>query len=93
VRRHAAETPTTCAPVHDEIRAERARQDSQWGGPAHDATHHPSDWLRYIEKQMRKCRASNTAEDKRTRFVKIAALAAAAIESMDGKHQPREATR
>ena len=28
-----------------EIEAERAAQDNQWGGPAHDDQHELSDWL------------------------------------------------
>src|SRR6185437_1041008 len=36
------------APILDEVMAERARQDQQWGGPEHDDEHTGLDWLSYI---------------------------------------------
>jgi hypothetical protein len=77
---------------YQEIRDERARQDQQWGGSAHDATHPPSAWLRYIEKQIKKVRTGTEAQ-KRERFVKIAALSVAALETcraLSAKRDERE---
>jgi hypothetical protein len=69
-----------------EIEAERRRQDAQWGGPAHDDEHEPGDWCQYLAHQQRlllKMTSPTQREDIRARFVKIAALAFAAIESID----------
>lgn len=74
--------------IFQEIAAERERQDFQWGGEGHDDTHDERDWLLYIRKQM--ARAWRAAPftgvlmtDYRSRLVKIAALAVAALESFD----------
>lgn len=64
-------------PLADVIE-ERRRQDAQWGGPEHDDDHAAGDWFGFIEKQMMK-----TTAPRRERFVKIAALAVAAIEALD----------
>ena len=34
--------------IYDEIKAERVRQDSLWGGPEHDDTHNMIDWADFI---------------------------------------------
>lgn len=71
--------------IFDEITAERANQDAEWGGPRHDDQHSLDDWCRYIDKQTTE--AENAGETDlagaRERFVKVAALAVAAIESID----------
>ena len=67
-------------PIAD-VLAERARQDAQWGGPSHDDQHDPVDWSHFIEEQAYWGRE----QDPRRRFIKIAALAVAAIESIDRK--------
>ena len=77
--------------VFDEIMAERARQDAQWGGPTHDDTHDPSDWMDFVASQLEKFAHAMLARgesyyatpDARQRFIKIAALSVAAVESMD----------
>lgn len=68
-------------PVLNDVRRERALQDKQWGGPEHDDEHLPDDWMEFIETQVAKYRADQS--QFRERFVKIAALAVAAIESLD----------
>lgn len=65
-----------------EIKAERAAQDSQWGGPEHDDEHSTEDFMRFIRLQEAKCEYGR-GHDVRERFIKIAALAVAAVESMD----------
>lgn len=65
-----------------EIREERFRQDEQWGGTAHDDLRTIGDWLEYIDLQLSKC---CIWDNQRQAFVKIAALAVAAIESLDRK--------
>lgn len=83
--------------VLDQIRAERHRQDAQWGGPGHDDLHKHRDWTKFIEEHND--RASKVIADAKGRpdldqyrkqLVEIAALAVAAIESLDRK---RSATR
>jgi hypothetical protein len=69
-----------------DIRAERERQDKQWGGPAHDDEHTTGDFIGYVQRQ---CNLASLQLGEpavsRSRFVKIAALAVAAIESIDRK--------
>ena len=74
--------------VYLDIDIERMRQDQQWGGPAHDDTHAAEDWLEHLSYQYsRACAAANrgTLQEQRERFVKIGALAVAAIESIDSR--------
>lgn len=78
--------------VYDEIREERARQDEKWGGPEHDDAHGQNDWVCFIDDKL--CEADHTDDDAdyRRRLIQIAALAVAAIESLD-RHTAREASR
>lgn len=75
-----------------DVMAERDRQDSQWGGPGHDDTHDVADWLAYIQSQGDKLfdglqdGQMPEPEAARSRLVKIAALAFAAIESLDRQY-------
>lgn len=66
-----------------DIQAERSRQDQEWGGPAHDDQHEVTDWLEYIGKQHGRAFRASGPDEARERFVKIAALAAAAVERLD----------
>jgi hypothetical protein len=84
---------TASLAVLGEVAVERARQDAQWGGPAHDDTHDPGDWMEFVGQQLEKfaCQMMLRGQsyymtpDARQRFVKIAALSIAAVESMDRK--------
>jgi hypothetical protein len=79
--------------ITDDILTERTNQDAQWGGPAHDDTHSPLDWATFIANQQEKIAIGAITRgapyyatpDCRQRLVKIAALAVAALESMDRK--------
>ena len=64
-----------------DVKAERAAQDAQWGGPEHDDEHSPDDFMGFITRQVVK--GAGDGSDVRDRFIKIAALAVAAIESLD----------
>lgn len=64
-----------------EVLAERNRQDARWGGAEHDDTHSPADWCRFITEQMEE--VPESFQEQRFLFVKIAALAFAALESGD----------
>jgi len=67
-----------------EIKAERAAQDAQWGGADHDDRHGMEEFAEFIDGQLTKC-AHGRGLDSRERFIKIAALALAAVESHDRK--------
>lgn len=81
--------------IFEEIKQERARQDEQWGGAEHDDGHDLHDWSTYILHQLgHRTRAHSTPKEllahvgkaeARERLIKIAALAVAAIESIDRK--------
>lgn len=68
--------------VLGEVLAERTKQDAQWGGPDHDDDHSPEDFVRFIGAQAVKCEYGR-GPNVRERLVKIAALAVAAVESLD----------
>lgn len=61
---------------------EREYQDKKWGGPSHDDTETEENWVKYITEYAN---AQGRAKDYdfRKRLVKVAALALAAIESID----------
>lgn len=69
----------------NEIQAERFRQDQQWGGPEHDDAHDKFDWFNYIVHQMNS--TDGNFENNINRFVKIAALAVAAAESIERQNE------
>lgn len=79
---------------------ERARQDRQWGGPEHDDARHPLEWFEYIGKQLGMmathaaanggpARLHHKDPEIRARMTKIAALAMAALASMERKDPTR----
>lgn len=63
-----------------DVSAERNRQDEQWGGAQHDDQYNTVELVNCINSQLH--RLCNRAE-RRERLVKTAALAIAAIESID----------
>lgn len=78
------------------VAGERRKQDGQWGGPEHDDEHRVSEWVAYILYQASRLleiptpgpvadlpELRQTMALHRERFVKIAALAVAAVESID----------
>lgn len=74
-----------------EILIERAVQDAQWGGPAHDDRHVSWDWCNFIGHQnvlakqvaLRGQSPEEQPGEWRRRMIKIAALALAAVASYD----------
>ena len=75
----------------------RFQQDAQWGGPAHDDHHIPSDWIEFIVRQMSQATGANHAVPPdlaavRDRLIDVAALAIAAAESLDRKRKKRSDT-
>jgi hypothetical protein len=73
-----------------QILTERRQQDAQWGGTAHDDSNTVADWARFIGRQMNAL-LDTTRKDvpismtelgtRNSRFIKIAALCMAALES------------
>lgn len=74
--------------IYDEIRAEREKQDAEWGGPDHDATHGIQDWGKFIRGHLLRATEQTSKRRMRYQLVRVAALAVAAVEAMD-----RAATR
>lgn len=70
--------------IMQEVLQERASQDAKWGGSSHDDEHTPEDWADFIDERLYRL-VTGSKEDARKALVQIAALAVAAIESMDRK--------
>lgn len=74
--------------VLEQIRQERDRQDQKWGGPIHDDEHVTADFVQLIEDYAgwaRVMAGMNSPDKARKRLVQVAALAVAAVESIDRK--------
>ena len=79
----------TTQAIFDEIIAERAAQDEQWGGKAHDDSHDRFEWCCYISKQNSRADiASANGPLFEARMIKVAALAVAAVESSRRQSAP-----
>lgn len=70
-----------------DVRVERHRQVQEKGyTPEHDAHHKPYDWLAYLTHEMGEAvsaREQMHREGFRNALIKVAAVAVAAVESMD----------
>jgi Lar family restriction alleviation protein len=73
------------AGVLSEVKAERKYQYAKWGGPEHDDKHCLWDWARFIVLRVPTFDALLQSDDPRKDLIEIAALAVAAIESLDRK--------
>ena len=75
--------------LYAEIETERQAQDALWGGPAFDDLHTPWEWIALLTRHAGLAVNDGATEADVTRFrkqmVRTAALAVAAIESMDRK--------
>lgn len=70
-----------------DISMERVLQDHQWGGPETDDQRSEAEWSEYIHRQLSKLfQDEGGALAARDRFVKVAALAIAAIQSIDRRN-------
>ena len=68
--------------VLNEVASERARQDAKWG----EQNHHPYKWLVILgEEYGEACRGAyeKSRSSYRTELLQVAAVAVAAIESLD----------
>jgi hypothetical protein len=70
-----------------DILNERTYQDEKWGGPEHDDAETEENWQKYITEYAN-AQGRSESYDFRKRMVKVAALALAAIESVDRKAGP-----
>jgi hypothetical protein len=68
--------------VIEEINRERAYHDAKWGGAAHDDRETTANWQYYL-REYSQGEGRGKGRDFRTRMVKTAALAIAAIEAYD----------
>lgn len=81
------------ASVLAEVAAERARQDDQWGGSAHDDAHGVEDWAEFRSRYERRIGYAmqegqlfdghRWRTETREALLKLAALCVAQIESLD----------
>jgi hypothetical protein len=74
--------------VYEAIDAERDYQDAKWGGCDFDDTQTEADWQKYL-KEYSQAEGRGEGRDFRTRMIKTAALAVAALESLNRKDRPK----
>lgn len=70
------------------VSMERQRQDEKWGGAEHDDHHTTAEFVQLIEDYAgwaRVMAGMNSPEKARNRLIQVAALAVAAVESLDRK--------
>lgn len=67
--------------IYCDIEHERYNQDQQWGGTEVDKTRSSDDWFIYIRKQVNS--GILNKEEAKSRLVKVAALAVAALEVLE----------
>ena len=84
--------------VYDEIKDERNYQDNKWGVTADDTRNTPFHWVNYIGKYSTKWLdgswepfQADTVENFRTAMIKTAAIAVAAVESIDRQRKGADA--
>ncbi len=79
------DTLMSTVPILNEVANERIRQDARWGGPAHDDTNTPDDWLDLITERTNlwPTEITNPSAEYRRALVEIMALVCAALESHD----------
>jgi hypothetical protein len=70
-----------------EVAEERVRQDEKWGGADHDDAHNLYDWCEFVADRVGRIRPGDVTlegiQHARRRLVQTAALAVAAVESLD----------
>jgi hypothetical protein len=74
--------------ILNEITNERARQDDKWGGAEHDDQHTTTEFCGFIQDYAawaRRMDQMNSPDKARRRLIQVAALAVAAVESIDRK--------
>ena len=82
------------APALWDVHSERQRQDQKWGGAEHDDQHTVAEFVQLIQDYAGWARvmdSMNSPQKARTRLIQVAALAVAAVESLD-RRAPRAQT-
>lgn len=74
--------------VYADILTERMAQDRKWGGPKHDDAHEVSEWVVFIQEKLDRAEEADDDAGYRRRMVQVAALAVAAVESLDRQRAP-----
>ena len=69
--------------VYEDVLAERLAQDTEYGGQKADDMVTPGRWQDLIAKFNERALEANTADDQRYAWVLVAALAVAAVQSLD----------
>lgn len=69
------------AAVLHEVWTERERQDIKWGGSDHDDEHSMDEWRQLIQGRIK--RVPLTRYDDRRLLIEVAALAVAAIQTLE----------
>lgn len=75
--------------VIDEVAVERDRQDQKWGGSEHDDLHGVAEFVQFIMDYAgwaRQMASAGSPDKARRRLIQVAALAVAAVESIDRRH-------
>lgn len=72
--------------IIQQVTDERLLQDERWGGAEHDDSHRIEDFCTYIQKHNERA-FTEVGQDQRYAFVRVAALAIAAVESFDRRHK------
>ncbi len=78
--------------VLDEVAAERTRQDAQWGGAGHDDAQPTDTFVQLITDYAGWARVKareGSSVEARHRLIQVAALAVAAVESLDRRSGAR----
>ncbi len=83
-----AELGTTSRVLQD-VEWERDEQNQKWGGAGHDDQHGPRDWAAFITEHLGKALDARDARTYRRRMVEVAALAVAAVETVDRVEEAR----
>lgn len=85
---------TPMSNVFHEVAAERNYQDSKWGHGSDDTLNTPWMWVAYITAYSTKWMkgtftplSKEIADDFRTKMIKTAAIAIAAVESLDRQRE------
>jgi hypothetical protein len=71
-----------------EVATERGAQDAQWGGPEHDDCHDWHEWADLIHIHASCADETVTPTQYRLEMVRVAALAVAAVQSLDRERLP-----
>lgn len=77
--------------IYDEVMRERIAQMEEWGGPDADDSNTKLDWVAYITKHVGKALTNPVNIDIfRYQMVRVAALAIAAVASVDRQKKQRD---